>query len=131
MFRKKTITLTILCAVVSAGLFLMVNSIAAQSEAVDVIDRYMSAVFSGNIEIIKQCLGKDLQQGRKNTFKDPTYSDFLINRYDGATYQVVQNRELKSGSKSVDVKITFQNNSKMIIRLILDRNNKIIDEAIL
>jgi hypothetical protein len=107
------------------------DSAVSQTKAQDIVDFYMRSLIAGDIENIQQCLGKDLQKRRENTFKDPTYSNFLLDRYDGATYRIVQNIARPNGSNIVDVEITFKTIEKLMIRLLLDSRNKIIDEIIL
>jgi hypothetical protein len=131
----KNFVRTALCAVLliatSSLTPLMVAPSLANNSAEAVVDIYMNGLFAGDIETIKQCIGKDLKKRHKNTFKDPAYSRFLMNRYDGATFRIIQKKERENGTKIVDVRITFRDNNSMAIRLILDQGNKILNEIIL
>lgn len=102
----------------------------AETTAAAVVDRYMRSLFSGDIESIQQCLAKSFQARRKNTFNDPGYATFLIQRYDGASYRILNQAEQKNGSTMVDVQITYRSGDALVIRLLLDHQNEIIDEMI-
>lgn len=120
----------LLVAILAASLSLGMDTAIAQTDAKAVVDRYMNSLFTGDIKTIKKCLGKDLRDRRKNTFKDPNYASFLIDRYDGATYRIIENIEKKNGMSFVDVEITFNTSQTLIIRLLIDADKKIVDEII-
>lgn len=127
VFPKISIKPVLIAAVFSC-LLLNIDTAGAQTEVNDAIERYMNALVAGDIETVKQCLGKKLRKRHKNTFKDPAYASFLVNRYDGATFSIVQNRERENGTQIVDVKITFKDRNAMTIRFFLNSSNKIIEE---
>ena len=127
----KTIRGSVFIVALSVLLSLYVQPSNAETTAAAVVDRYMRSLFSGDIESIQQCLAKSFQERRKNTFKDPGYTNFLINRYDGATYRILNSVERKNGSEVVDVEIVFPSSDKLKIRLLLNHLHKIIDERIL
>ena len=103
-------------------------SAIAQTTAISVVDRYMHGLFAGDVATIRNCLDDQFQVRRKNTLNDPTYAAFLIDRYDGATYRILDQAEQKNGRTSVDVEITDKKKEGMVIRLLLDHQNKIVDE---
>ena len=127
----KTIRGSVFIVALSVLLSLYVQPSDAETTAAAVVDRYMRSLFSGDIESIQQCLAKSFQERRKNTFKDPGYANFLINRYDGATYRILNQAEQKNGRTTVDVEITYRSGDTMVVRLLLDHQNKIVDEILL
>jgi hypothetical protein len=127
----KMIVNAALIAVVFSCLLLNTGAAGAQTGVRGTVERYMNALFAGNIDTLNQCLGKDFRQRHRNTFKDPTYSNYLINRYNGATFRIIRNQDRKDGKKIADVAITFKDSSTMTIRLLLNEGNQIIDEVLL
>lgn len=129
-YSNKIASHSLFIAILAVVLLLNMETVIAQTDAKAAVDRYMNSLFAGDIENIKKCLGKDLRDRRKNTFKDPDYSNFLIARYDGATYRIIQSNQKKHGRNSVDVEITFKTGDILKIRLLMDAHQKIIGEIV-
>ncbi|MFO7714241.1 hypothetical protein [Desulfosarcina sp.] len=108
-------------------LVLPVPSAIAETSAIAVVDRYMHGLFAGDVEAIRGCLDDRFQARRKNTFNDPTYAAFLIDRYGGAAYRIV-NQAAQNNGTIVDVEITYRSGDAVVIRLMLNRRNQIVDE---
>lgn len=127
---KKTIFLLILVLFLFPILQLHIGSAASKTEDKKVVEMYLSALLIGDVQTIKNCLGNRLLQRKKNTLEDPGYSSFLLDRYNGATFSIIDSVSDETGKNKVDVEITFISGDKMKIRLTL-KNNKITDEIIL
>ena len=105
---------------------------AAAKSAQGVFHQYMQSLISGNVESIQQCLDKDFQKRVKNTFQDPTqYRLYLIERYEGAIYHILEQKDQKNGEKSITMEIQFKNNAKKKVQLYLSPKNKIFKEVVL
>ncbi len=129
-YSNKIANHSLFIAIFAFFLLLSMETAIAQTDAKAAVDRYMNSLFAGDIENIKKCLGKDLRDRRKNTFKDPDYKKFLTERYDGATYRIIEDNQKRNGRNLVDVEITFNTSQKLRIRLLLDAHQKIIDEIV-
>ena len=112
-------------------LFLNIHSASSENGPIEVVELYVNALITGDLETIKKCLGDNLLRQRKNTFKDSSYSKFLIDKYTGSSFRINRQQDRKNGSKLVDIEIIFDSKDKLAIRLILNKENKIIDEIIL
>lgn len=126
----KTVCGSVFIVALSVLLSFYVQPSGAETTAAAVVDRYMRSLFAGDIESIQQCLAISFRERRKNTFKDPNYATFLINRYDGASYRILDQAEQKNGKKMVSVQITYRSGDTLVIRLLLDHQNEIFDEMI-
>lgn len=97
----------------------------------EVVELYVNALITGDLETIKACLAENLLKQRNNTFMDPSYSNFLVDRYYGSSFRINQQQERKNGNKIVDLEIILDSKDKLAIRLMLNKENKIIKEIIL
>lgn len=105
---------------------------AAAKNAQEVVHQYVQSLISGNVESIQQILDKSLQKRISNTFQDPTqYRLFLIERYEDATYRILEQKDQKNGEKSITIEIQFKNNAKKKVQLYLSPKNKIFKEVVL
>lgn len=111
--------------------YLIINSAVAISEtkSVQVVDTYMKSLIIGDLTTIEGCLGQEMIMQFENILTDKNYSNFLAERYNGATYVVLSEEVTQNGIKEVDVEITFSYGGTMTKRFLVDHQNKIIDEV--
>jgi hypothetical protein len=90
-----------------------------QMEARAVLESFLNAQASGDIEIIKESLGGELLEKRLRLLNNPNYGAFLRDVYKDASFKILNYTNLQNDSIQIDVKIDFNEQESRQMRFLL------------
>lgn len=90
-----------------------------QMEARAVLESYLNAQVTGNIEVIKESLGGYLLEKRLRLLNNPDYSSFLYDMYKDAYFKILDSKRIGENSIQIDVEINLNKNESQRMRYLL------------
>lgn len=101
-------------------------------EATNTIDRYFTALATGDTKTISALLGKKLRDNRDRLLSNPTYGDTLIEWYKNVSYTISDHRIVGADKVSLTVKVLRNGKNPSQYLFTIQKNNQsnllIIDE---
>lgn len=93
-----------------------------EQEAETVINRFFDALVQGDKSTILSLLDGSLLEKRKKLLNNPSYSQYLITRYNTSSFQITNYITLEQNKIAVDTIITLGNLETKKVRFILAKN---------
>lgn len=130
---KVTLVSLIYLLICSTGAWTQDQNLPSESEARSVVLTYLDALGQGDIFTIKQLLGDEFLEQRRNALDNPSYSSFLSKRYSLASSSIVGTQQLNQHQMAVDALIELSPDEALQCRFIViqDENAqlKIVEET--
>jgi hypothetical protein len=102
-----------------------VGSDAIERRALEMVDRYVSALAQGHVAEIQALLGARAWGRRKDALeRDPAYRQFLIERYRGATYTILGRSWPDPDTLAVDLRILLASSEEEVVTRLLFATEK-------
>ncbi len=101
--------------------------------AVAVVDTYLNAIISGNTDVAIDNLGGSMLDNRRARLEDPNYSNFLLNYYANAYYEIIGSNVINTSDIAIDASIIFSEDepatiNRFILRKDINGSYRIISE---
>ena len=90
-----------------------------QMEARAVLESFLNAQASGDIEIIKESLGGYLLEKRLKLLNNPEYATFLRDVYKDSNFEILNYTNLQKDGIQIDVKIDYNEQESRQMRFLL------------
>lgn len=100
-----------------------------QMEARAVLESFLNAQASGDIEIIKESLGGYLLEKRLRLLNNPNYATFLMDVYKDSNFEILNYTNLQKDSIQIDVKIDLNEQESRQMRFLLIKKSIPPDSA--
>lgn len=109
------------------------QNLPSDYEARSIVLTYLDALSQGDVFTIKQLLGGDFLEQRRNSLDNPSYANLLSKRYSLATSSIVGTQQINQHHLAVDALIELSPDEALQCRFIVavDENEqlKIVEET--
>ena len=117
----------------STGGWAQDQNLPSEDDARSIVITYLDALSQGDIFTIKQLLGDDFLDQRRNALDNPSYPTFLSNRYSLASSSIVRTQQISQNQIAVDALIQLSPDEALQCRFIVaqdeNANLKIVEET--
>lgn len=97
------------------------------TEATDVLTRYLHALTRGDTDEAKSLMGGVLFQRRQRMFSNPDYRQYLFNKYENAHFEFLSTQHLDGNKVNVSVLTELENGDRFtfIYTIVRERDQSI------